>query len=92
MSISYDAQPKLKRFAAAQGIQYPLLSDEGSKTIDAYGIRNKEVKKGSDHDGIPYPGTYLVDRGGIVRGKIFYAGFAARVSNDDLIEKAKALK
>src|SRR5476649_2241442 len=38
--ISYDAPGKVKRFAGRQKITFPILSDEGSKTIDAYAMRS----------------------------------------------------
>ena len=60
VAISYDSPAILKRFAANSAITYPLLSDAGSKTIDAYGIRNKEAPE--RFSGIPYPGTFVVDR------------------------------
>ena len=44
MGISYDSLEVLKRAQAKLQIAFPLLSDEGSKTIDAYGIRNKEAE------------------------------------------------
>ena len=65
-------------------ISYPLLSDEGSQTIRAYGIYHR--------DGIPYPGTYLIDKGGIVREKIFFEGYQRRPENQMLIEAAKRVK
>lgn len=66
-----------------------MLSDEGSKTIDAYGIRNTEVQPGVKADGIPYPGTFLVDTDGVIKGKIFLEGYAQRHDNDELIRLAE---
>jgi peroxiredoxin len=65
-----------------------MLSDEGSRTIDAYGIRNREVQPGSQADGIPYPGTFLVGTDGIIRGKLFLDGYVERHDNDELIRLA----
>jgi len=81
----------LKKFSDARGVTFPLLADEGSKTIDAYGIRNKEVKAGTKQDGVPYPGTFVLDREGIVRVKLFLEGVAERISSDETIEAAKAV-
>lgn len=92
VAISYDSVEKIKAFAEKRGITYPMLSDAGSKTIDAYGIRNKEVKAGSRQDGIPYPGTFILDGKGIVRAKLFLEKYGQRVTNDEVLEAAKQVK
>jgi len=91
VGISYDSVDTLSKFAKKRKISFPLLSDEGSKTIDAYGIRNTRAKPGSIQDGIPYPGTFLVDQNGVVRDKLFLKGYVRRHSNRDLIEAAKKI-
>lgn len=92
LAISYDPVADLKKFSDKEKITYALLSDEGSRTIDAYGIRNTEVKAGSPQDGIPHPGTYLLDKQGIVRAKFFNEGYTVRHTNDELIRAAEKLK
>jgi len=89
VSISYDSVNILKRFAEERGITYTMLSDEGSKTIDAYGIRNTEVEPGTKADGIPYPGTFLVGADGVIKGKLFLDGYRKRHDNDALIQLAE---
>lgn len=92
VAISYDSVGVLKRFAEQGKISYRLLSDPGSKTIDAYGIRNTTSKPGSRYDGIPYPGTYLVDQKGVVRAKFFVDGYRDRIENADVIKAAREIK
>ena len=82
VAISYDSLTVLKRFAAKSAITYPLLSDAGSKTIDAYGIRNKEAPE--RWSGIPYPGTFIVDTNGIIRSKLFLEGYQDRHASEAL--------
>lgn len=77
LAVSYDPVPVLKRFARKQNIGFPLLSDPGSRTIDAYRVRNREAA-GSRIDGVPYPGTFLIDRQGVIRAKLFYEGYKQR--------------
>ena len=89
MAISYDAVPVLTTFAEKRKITFPLLSDPNSKTIRAYGLLNQEVK-GTRSDGVPYPGTFLLDQNGVIRAKLFHEGFRERHSADDLIKAAKA--
>ena len=87
VAISYDSPAILKRFASNNAITYPLLSDAGSKTIDAYGIRNKEAPE--RFSGIPYPGTFIVDTKGVVRSKLFLEGYKERHSVEALVQALK---
>ncbi len=90
MAISYDSIEILKRFSDKNEIDYPMLSDEGSKLIDAFGIRNKAmdgIKYGkNDLTGIPFPGTYVLDGDGVILGKLFLERYQERHSSEALIE------
>ena len=86
VAVSYDAADVLADFARDKGITFPLLSDAGSKTIDAYGIRDPS---GS---GYPHPATFLIDKEGVVRARLSVGGYQARHSTEDLIEAAKRIK
>ena len=96
VGISYDSVEVLKGFADKEKITFPLLSDPDSRAIIAYSIRNKEMAgkkfKNADLDGIPYPGTFLIDADGMIRAKLFVEGFKARHSVEELIEAAETLK
>ena len=87
VGISYDSTNTLQRFAAKNAISFPLLSDIGSKTIDAYGIRNKEAP--ARWDGIPYPGTFIVVTNGIIRSKLFLDGYKERHAVEALVQALK---
>ncbi len=80
VGLSYDDVKTLATFSSAKKISYPLLSDEGSKTIKALGIEYKR--------GLPYPGTVFIGTDGKVKGKMFEESFKVRPSVDDLIKKA----
>ncbi|MGH7936893.1 MAG: redoxin domain-containing protein, partial [Bryobacteraceae bacterium] len=90
VAISYDSPDVLKRLAAKKSITYPLLSDIGSKTIDAYGIRNKEATGRTN--GIPYPGTYIIGTDGVIRAKLFLEGYQERPSTDALLQALKGVR
>ena len=96
VGISYDSVDVLKTFADKEKISFPLLSDPESETIVAYAIKNKEMAGKSfgkiDLDGVPYPGTFLVDKDGVIRAKLFVEGHRARHSVDELVEAAAILK
>ncbi len=90
VAVSYDDPKVLADFAAAKGVQFPLLSDADSKTIEAYGVLNKEAE--GKAKGIPYPGTFVIDKNGVVRAKLFKEGHKERHTTAELIEAAKAVK
>ncbi len=87
VAISYDSAAILKHFSANSGITYSLLADPASKTIDAYGIRNKEAPE--RWSGIPHPGTFIVDTKGVIRAKLFLEGYKERHAPEALIEALK---
>lgn len=91
VAISYDGVAVLKQFATKGKIGFPLLSDPGSRTLEDFGIRNKKLK-GSQIDGVPHPGTFIVDKDLVIREKLFYEGYRKRHQAADLIEAAKKLK
>ena len=77
-AISYDSTAVLSAFAGREHISYPLLSDPDSRVIGSYGIRNETVAKDSPTFGIPYPGTYVLDKRGVVIGKYFEDDYKVR--------------
>ncbi len=90
VGISYDKQAVLKKFSDKAKITFLLLSDPGSKTIEDYHILNKAAK--GKAEGVPYPGTFILDKQGVIRAKIFLEGYRDRHTTDALIEAAKAVK
>jgi len=88
--VSYDPESKLRSFARSRDITFPLLSDPDSRTIDAYRLRNLEAKGRTE--GIPHPGTLIVDAKGTIRAKLFHGGYKQRHDADDILKAAAALK
>jgi DsbC/DsbD-like thiol-disulfide interchange protein len=71
--------PVLADFARRRGITFPLLSDEGSRTITAYGLLNTTVAPANKTQyGIPFPGTFIVDRDGTVTWRVFETAYQER--------------
>jgi hypothetical protein len=85
VAVSYDAQDVLARFADRRGITFPLLSDPESKTIRAYGILNTTVKPGSSAEGIPFPGTFVIDADGRVRDRFFEDTYRQRFTTSSVL-------
>ena len=90
VGISYDDTKVLKTFSDRMEIAFPLLSDPGCRTIDAYHIRNEAAR--GKAEGVPNPGTFILDREGIIRAKLFLEGFRERHTTEALIEAAKSIK
>ena len=86
--VTYDPTTTLAQFADARGIEFPLLSDEGSATIREYGLLNEEMDPARAPEerrammqrlyGIPYPGTFMLDAEGRVTARFFEAAYQER--------------
>ncbi len=84
VGISFDPVSTLATFAESSGVTFPLLSDEGSAVIRAYGLEHQ--------DGYPHPGTVIIDGDGVVRATLFMEGYRKRHDVGALIEAAKAFE
>src|SRR5262249_2351975 len=84
-AVSYDSPDVLKHFAERKGITFPLLSDQGSKVIRAFGILNEAAPAGTPFAGIPNPGIYIVDPGGRVTAKHFEEAYTERYPASDIL-------
>jgi hypothetical protein len=85
VAISYDAPEVLKMFADSRGITFPLLSDRESAIITRYGLLNTTIEPGTSTYGIPFPGTFIVDRHGIVRSRHFEEAYQERTTVASLL-------
>ncbi|MHB9092820.1 MAG: redoxin domain-containing protein, partial [Chloroflexota bacterium] len=96
-AISYDPVAVLAAFATKRGIEYDLLSDEGSRMIRELGLLNEHldaqhahygVASQDHHKGVPYPGTFLLDEQGVVIEKKFEQSYRVRPTTAALVEAA----
>lgn len=87
----------LSGFAEKRDITYPLLSDEGSKVIAELGLLNRHREQQSlhygltpnpTHEGIPYPGSFILDEAGIVRERHFEQSYRNRPTAADFLESS----
>ena len=78
IAISYDSPETLKKFADSRGISFPLISDSGSAIIRRFGILNEQQQPGTPSYGIPHPGTFIVDRAGVVTARFFEDAYQER--------------
>jgi hypothetical protein len=71
--------PVLADFSRRRAITFPLLSDEGSATIKAYGLLNTTVAPTNQLQyGIPFPGMFFLDRNAIVTSRVFETAYQER--------------
>lgn len=90
VTISYDPVATNAAASTKLGLTLPLLSDPGSKVIDAYGIRNEDAKGRSA--GVPHPVLFVVDRGGVIRAKLMRETFRDRPESAEIIAAVKSIK
>jgi hypothetical protein len=83
VAVSYDSTATLRGFADKHGITFPMLSDEGSKTITAWGILNREATGRTA--GVPYPGTYVLDTKRVIVSRNFEEAYQERDSAASII-------
>ena len=70
-ALSYDPVSILADFSKRRGITYPLLSDAGSAVIKRYGLLNTTIPTTNELYGYPFPGTFVLNRQGIVASRFF---------------------
>ena len=97
IGISYDPQEVLRDFAAAKGIDFPLLSDVGSRVITELGLLDREleahhaafgIKTSSHQQGVAYPAVLVLDESGTVSQKRIQENYRAREGARQLLEAA----
>lgn len=99
-AISYDSVETLAAFAEKYAITYPLLSDQGSRAIRDLGLYNDHVyeqhgaygiQPRDEHQGVPYPGTFVLDDNGVVVDKRFEQSYRVRPTGNALLERVLGL-
>ncbi len=92
VGVSYDPGETLSAFSAANSLKYPLMTDPGSKAIDAFGIRNETVKGSARFDGIPHPIILFIGKDGVVKAKLYEEAYQKRPPSELVVQTAKGLK
>ena len=92
VAVSYDTPAVLKKFADRAHISFSLLSDPDSALIRKYGILNETVARNNAFFGIPNPGTYILDRNGVVTAKFFQDDYRVRDTSASILLRQFGLK
>ncbi len=90
-AVSYDDPQVLADFTAKRDINYTLLSDRGSATIDAWALRDPQYKPDSIAYGVPMPGIFVLGPDGTVRAKLAEAGYRTRPPLEAVLAAIDAL-
>lgn len=91
VSISYDTPEILTGFIKKFGVTYIMTSDEGSKMIDAFKIRDPQYPATSRAYGVPKPAIFVVDKSGVVRAKLAEEGYKTRPPSEAIITAIDSL-
>ena len=84
--LTYDSTEDLSKFGDENAINYTLLSDPDSAMIDAFELRNEEVRAGSRFDGIPHPAIIYVGSDGMIRGVQMEEGYKDRPPTQGILQ------
>jgi peroxiredoxin len=90
-AISYDPTDVLTGFTEKWAIPYPLLSDAGSTTIDAWKLRDVRYKPDSFAWGVPYASIYVVSPKGVLRAKLAEEDYKVRPPLSAVLEAIDGL-
>ena len=86
-AVSYDPPDATRAFAESHRIEFPLLSDVGSRVIRELGIVDEDleahhavfgVPTRPEQHGVPYPMTFILDGGGRVERKLVEESYRLR--------------
>ena len=90
-AISYDDPGVLVSFTEEREIGYPLLSDKGSVTIDAFNLRDPQYPADSRAAGVPLPAIFVLSPQGVVQAKMAEEGYKTRPPLSVILEAVDAL-
>ncbi len=90
-AISYDDPAVLADFTAKREINYTLLSDKGSTTIDAWALRDAQYKPDSMAYGVPMPAIFVLAPNGTIRAKLAEQGYKTRPPVEAVLAAIDAL-
>ncbi len=79
VAMTYDTPELQRAFADKHAIDIPILADINAASFESLGILNAEYQKGDDRFGLPYPGIIIINKQGIVVGKLFIEAYSSRV-------------
>ena len=89
VAITSDHPEAQQPFIEKHGITIPVLSDAQSNSFKSLGILNTEFQPGDSEYGLPHPGAIIVNRDGVITGKLFVENPHLRVNSSEILDYAK---
>lgn len=88
-TVTYDAVPKLQRLAKRAKIAYPMLSDENSEIIRAFGLLAENYPPGSFYFGVPHPAIIVINADGQISHRFSEHSYTDRPDIDTVLNALK---
>jgi len=85
-SVTYDSTDVLKAFATRKNINFTMLSDPDSATIDAFGVRNHTQEAVGSKEGIAIPNYFLISPDGTIKRRFAETEVPDRVTAGYIFE------
>lgn len=89
VAITNDPPEAQQPFIERHTITIPVLSDAQSVSFKSLGILNTNFQPGDAEYGLPHPGAIIVNRDGIITGKLFVENPNLRVFSSEMLDYAK---
>jgi peroxiredoxin len=91
-SLSYDKPATLSGFVKSKNLGFVMISDEGSRMIDALGLRDPQYAKVAFANGVPRATILVLGRDGTVKAKSVSSDYTQRPTNADILAMIDGLK
>lgn len=91
VAITYDPPEQQQAFTDKHSISIPVLSDIDASSFTALDILHADYPKEDEHYGLPYPGMFVVDSNGVIKGKLFVEAYSSRVDAESTLVLARSV-
>lgn len=85
VGLSYDSEEIVKDFAERHGIEFPLLADEDSSSLEKLGLVNPEGKGMTE--GVAFPGIIYLNSKGLIQETFFEDSYVERPTPGSVLGK-----
>ncbi len=96
LAVSPDTKENLLQMMAniaeedSVASDFPFLSDIDLSVINRYGLFNPDGAGGGRYQ-VPHPGTFVIDKEGVVQRSFVEVDYSIRPSNEQVMEALEAL-
>ena len=83
--MTFDPVSVHAAFAEREAIRYPLLADQGSAIIRAFGVLDENYPPGSHFHGVARHAIFVVDEKGVISHRFVSRGYDDAPSVEDVL-------